>query len=85
LNDFQKYLAEEFAEEYYEGRISRRKALELITSVTGNLVLATSILAACAPPSQETPSPVGSTLSTETPEALPTAPEEQPLPTEIPT
>ena len=54
MNDFQQYLAEEFAEDYEEGRISRREALKLIASVTGSLVLADSILAACAPPAQST-------------------------------
>jgi carboxymethylenebutenolidase len=50
MNDFQRYLAEEFAEDYEEGRISRREALKLIVSVTGSLVAANSILAACVPP-----------------------------------
>ena len=49
MNYFQHYLAEEFAEDYQEGRISRREALHLIGSVTGSLALASSILAACAP------------------------------------
>jgi carboxymethylenebutenolidase len=49
MNHFQKYLIEEFAEDFQEGRISRREALKLIGSITGSLVLAGSILAACAP------------------------------------
>lgn len=49
MNHFQRYLAEEFAEEYTEGRMSRRQALKLIASVTGSLALATSFLAGCAP------------------------------------
>jgi len=49
MNDFQRYLADEFAEDYQEGRLSRRQALKLIASVTGSLVMANSILAACAP------------------------------------
>jgi carboxymethylenebutenolidase len=52
LNDFQRYLTEEFAEDYTEGRITRREALKLIASVTGSLLLANTILAACAPPEQ---------------------------------
>jgi carboxymethylenebutenolidase len=52
MNDFQRYLAEEFAEDYEDGRLSRRDALKLIASVTGSLVVANSILAACAPPAQ---------------------------------
>jgi carboxymethylenebutenolidase len=49
MNLFQRYLAEEFAEDYEEGRLSRREALKMIASVTGSLVMANSILAACAP------------------------------------
>ncbi len=45
MNIFQRYLAEEFAEDYEEGRLSRREALKLIVSVTGSLVVANSILA----------------------------------------
>jgi len=54
MNIFQKYLAEEFAEDYEEGRLSRRDALKLIASVTGSLIAANSILAACSPPPEET-------------------------------
>jgi carboxymethylenebutenolidase len=49
MNIFQRYLAEEFAEDYQEGRLSRREALKLIASVTGSLVAANSILTACVP------------------------------------
>jgi len=49
MNLFQRYLVEEFAEDYEEGRISRREALKLIASVTGSVVVASSILAACVP------------------------------------
>ncbi|MCI0549481.1 MAG: dienelactone hydrolase family protein [Anaerolineae bacterium] len=54
MNLFQRYLAEEFAEDYEEGRLSRRDALKLIASVTGSLIAANSILAACTPPPEET-------------------------------
>jgi len=54
MNEFQHYLAEEFAEDYQEGRMTRRQALKLIASVTGSLVLANTFLAACAPPPRET-------------------------------
>jgi carboxymethylenebutenolidase len=53
MNLFQKYLIGEFAEEYEEGRLTRREALKLITSITGSLILANTILAACAPPPEE--------------------------------
>lgn len=55
MNRFQHYLATEFAEDYEEGRISRREALKLIASVTGSILLANSILAACAAPEQQLP------------------------------
>jgi carboxymethylenebutenolidase len=55
MNYFQKYLAEEFAEDYQDGRISRRDALKLIASVTGSLFAADAILAACSPSPSQTP------------------------------
>lgn len=48
MNHFQKYLVEEFAEDYQEGHLSRRQALKLIGAVTGSLLIANSILASCA-------------------------------------
>ena len=57
MNLFQRYLAEEFAEDYQEGRLSRRDALKMIASVTGSLIAANSILAACTPPPEETNAP----------------------------
>lgn len=50
MNHFQRYLAEEFVEDYTEGRLSRRQALKLLASITGSLLLAEGFLAACAPP-----------------------------------
>jgi carboxymethylenebutenolidase len=44
MNLFQKYLVEEFAEDYQEGHLSRRDALKLIGAITGSLFLANSIL-----------------------------------------
>ena len=54
MNHFQRYLAEEFVVDYSEGRLSRRQALKLIASVTGSLVVASTFLASCAPPAEET-------------------------------
>src|SRR3970282_824160 len=51
VNNFQRYLAEEFAEDFEEGRLPRRDAIKLIASVTGSLVFAETILAACSPSS----------------------------------
>lgn len=72
MNLFQRYLAEEFAEDYEEGRLSRREALKLIVSVTGSVVAANSILAACTPPSEETAISVVSPTDSPTAEALTT-------------
>lgn len=73
MNLFQRYLAEEFAEDYEEGRLSRRDALKLIVSVTGSVIAANSILAACTPPpeSLETGAPTDS--PTDAPSASPSA------------
>ncbi len=55
MNIFQNYLASEFAEDYAEGRLSRREALKLIASVTGSLVIGNSFLAACTPAAESSP------------------------------
>jgi len=72
MNLFQRYLAEEFAEDYQEGRLSRRDALKLIVSVTGSLLAANSILASCVPPPEEmtaTNVPTATDSPTNTPSA----------------
>ena len=87
MNLFQHYLAGEFAEDYSEGRLSRREALKLIASITGSLLMANSILSACTPLTEEagtgqpssTDSPTGvpsSTSSIETAESTSTVPPE---------
>ncbi len=76
MNDFQRYLAEEFVEEYQEGRITRREALKLIASVMGSMVLASSFLAACAPPAQETATPAPTGPAASSPTASATQPAE---------
>lgn len=80
MNIFQKYLAEEFAEDYEEGRLSRRDALKLIASVTGSLIAANSILAACTPPLEETATSV--IPATDSPTAEPSATQEASPPPE---
>jgi carboxymethylenebutenolidase len=69
MNTFQHYLAEEFAEDFQEGRIPRREAIKLIASVTGSFVLAETFLAACAPPPSGSTQATAPTLTA----ALPTA------------
>lgn len=57
MNDYQRYLVDEFVEDYQERRLSRRDTLKLIASVLGSLVVAESILAACTPlPEEKAPS-----------------------------
>jgi carboxymethylenebutenolidase len=46
VNTFQRYLAEEFAEDFEEGRLPRPEAFRLITSVTGSAATAETLLAA---------------------------------------
>ena len=70
MNLFQCYLAEEFAEDYEEGRLSRRDALKLIASVTGSLIAANSILAGCVPPPESTETSAVSPTNSSTAEAL---------------
>jgi carboxymethylenebutenolidase len=66
MNLFQKYLVEEFAEDYQEGRLTRREALKLLVGVTGSLFAANSILAACAP-APETPAAALAATATSAP------------------
>jgi carboxymethylenebutenolidase len=76
MNLFQRYLADEFAEDYSEGRLSRREALKVIASVTGSLLMANSILSACTPPTEEATENVAPPANTST-----IAPTDSSLPT----
>jgi carboxymethylenebutenolidase len=78
MNLFQKYLVEEFAEDYQEGHLTRREALKLILGVTGSLFAANSILAACTPP-PETPAAALAATATSVPDTP--VPADTPLPT----
>lgn len=75
MNHFQNYLVTEFAEDYQEGRISRRQALKLIASITGSLVLANSVLAACAPVTEAQPTQTPPAAAPGDTPAMPTATE----------
>lgn len=46
MNDLQRYLAEEFVEDYEEGRLGRRRALKLIAGIAGGAAAA-QMLEAC--------------------------------------
>jgi carboxymethylenebutenolidase len=65
MNIFQQYLVEEFAEDYEEGRLSRREALKMIAAVSGSLLVANSVLAACTPPPETAPTAVSAAASTQ--------------------
>jgi len=83
MNLFQRYLADEFAEDYEEGRLTRRDALKLIASVTGSFIVANSILAGCIPPSEEAG---GSEVSPTNAPASATSPaSDSPMPESTPT
>ena len=88
MNLFQRYLASEFAEDYEEGRLSRREALKLIASVTGSLIAANSILASCAPPPESTatgePGPTDSPPTAQPPASPTDAPTAESAATEAP-
>jgi carboxymethylenebutenolidase len=83
MNLFQRYLADEFAEDYEEGRISRRDALKLIASVTGSLIAANSILAGCTPPPESTQQ--AGTSPTDVPPTEPPPASSSPTPESVPT
>src|SRR5512139_729983 len=87
MTDFKQYLLEEFVEDYQEGLISRREALKLIVGITGSVALASSLLAACAPPAQPaaTTLPAEPAAPTTAPTSVPTAPPTTVPPTAEPT
>lgn len=57
MTDLQKYLVDEYLEDYQNGRISRRQALKVLAGITGSLTMANGLLAACAPPPTATSVP----------------------------
>jgi carboxymethylenebutenolidase len=81
MNLFQKYLLDEFVEDYQEKRISRCEAIKLIVPIVGSVLIANSILASCVPLDDETaavqPAAPSSTPGAP-PEATPTTPPASP-------
>jgi carboxymethylenebutenolidase len=49
LNWLQRYLAEEYVEDYQEGALTRRDALKYLAAVLGSTAAAMTVLSACAP------------------------------------
>ena len=66
------YILEEFIEDYQEGEINRREALQRIAGITGSVALASSILAACGALDEQAPAGATAGESAAT-EASPTA------------
>lgn len=54
MNHLQRYLVEEFVEDYQEGLITRRAALRLLAGIVG-VTAATQLLAACGQPTRSSP------------------------------
>ncbi len=65
MNDLQRYLVDEFVEDYQERRVTRRDTLKLIASVAGSLVVAEGFLAGCAPFPETGISPGGDSIVNE--------------------
>lgn len=72
MTDFKQYLLDEFVEDYQEGLLTRRDALKLIAGITGSVALASSILAACAPPTEPAATSVPSATSAPNAASVPT-------------
>jgi carboxymethylenebutenolidase len=49
LNYLQRYLVEEFVEDYQAGAMTRRQAIKYIAAVIGSVAVANTVLAGCAP------------------------------------
>ncbi len=54
MTDYQKYLVDEYIEDYERGDISRRQALKMLAAVTGSVALANGLLVACTPAATQT-------------------------------
>lgn len=75
LNDMQRYLVEEEAEKWQEGRISRREFLRRVTLIVGSAAAASSVLVAlgCNPNPSDTAQPAATAEATATAGATPAA------------
>lgn len=84
MTDYQKYLVDEYLEDYEKGEISRRQAMKMLAAVTGSAVLANGLLAACARSATPTmvpapPTAVAAAVATSVPTAAVTG-EAPPVP-----
>ena len=70
LNHLQRYLAEEYIEDYQEHALTRRQALKYLAAVLGSLAVANTVLAGCTPPPVQPPTAAAGAASLlATPEA----------------
>ncbi len=85
-DSLRNYMIEEYVEEYQEGHMSRRDVLKRLGGLLGSAALASTFLAACAPPSP-TPAPPTAAPATVAPTTAPTAvpPTSAPTATTAPT
>ncbi len=67
------YIVEEFVEDLLDGRITRRQALKQIAFILGSVTLANSLLAACAPLVQTTPTATAAQTGAASPTVAPSA------------
>ncbi|MDZ4719555.1 MAG: hypothetical protein SH847_13960, partial [Roseiflexaceae bacterium] len=72
MNHLQKYLVDEFVEDYQEGHLNRRDALKRIAGITG-MAAAIQLLAACGQPTT-TAAPTSAPAPTTAAEAPTSAP-----------
>jgi carboxymethylenebutenolidase len=84
-----QYLIEEFLEDYQHGQMTRRDALKRIAGILGSVVMAESLLTACAPAATPAPTtqPTSAPLPTQPPaiQATPTAVASTAVPAATPT
>lgn len=71
LNHLQRYLVEEYIEDYQEGAMSRRQALKYIAAVMGSLAVANTVLAGCTPAPTAAPTATTIAPSPAAPTAVP--------------
>ncbi len=71
-DSLRNYMIEEYVEEYQDGRMTRRDVLKRLGGLLGSAALASTFLAACAPPSP-TPAPPTVAPATVAPTTAPTA------------
>jgi carboxymethylenebutenolidase len=73
-DSLRNYLVEEYVEEYQEGRMSRRDVLKRLGGLLGSAALASTFLAACAPPAPASAPPTAAPATVAPTTAVTTAP-----------